>query len=352
MKIFSTLKKHAESFLEPYKQQEPATYAAAEQAIGAVLITDGFIGIDNPFGGKKRPGIFGTVAGVLFGVLFLFIPTIFGNMSGINKMTATTQATVVSVGMNTNTNTNTTSRTRSSNNSPSCSLTARYTVDGKEYTKQASTSSSGNCGLSEGQTVTINYDPANPASWTKDAKTTGIALQAFFWIGILMIISSLITFIIRLLSIIYGWKILKDGRKLAETLPQGTNLETMINEIKQGFIGKVFNFGGGMGAAVGGIGGLESMVSSMTNPTAQPPTQPAPPAQQTPQTQQPEQPIQNTQPPVQPAQPTPPAPQTDPAATAYPTSEPTTIPEPQASEPAETTPPESEPTNEPGSAKE
>jgi hypothetical protein len=61
MKLFSSLKQQAVNFLEPHKEKGPATYAAAEQAIGAILITDGFIGIDNPFGSKKRPGIFGTL---------------------------------------------------------------------------------------------------------------------------------------------------------------------------------------------------------------------------------------------------------------------------------------------------
>jgi hypothetical protein len=97
MKFFSNLKQKAINFLEPYKAKGPATYAAAEQAIGAILITDGFIGIDNPFGQKGRPGIFGTIGGMVFGVIFMFIPTFFGNISGINDMTAVTSAKVVSV---------------------------------------------------------------------------------------------------------------------------------------------------------------------------------------------------------------------------------------------------------------
>lgn len=292
MKIFSTLKKQATSFLEQYKQQSPATYAAAQQAIGAILITDGFIGIDNPFGGKKRPGIFGTVISMGVGVLFLFIPTIFGNMSGVNSMTATTQGTVVSVSRSIHEVRNTSSSGRSTT-SESCALTARYTVAGKEYSNQSSISSSANCGFAEGQAVTINYNPDNPGSWTNNKETIGLTLKIFFWVGVLMIVSSIITFIIRLLSIIFGWRLLKTGRKLAETLPQGTNLDTIINEIKQHFVGTVFNFGGG----AAGVGGVVGAVSSMANPPTQPPAQnPAPPVQPT----QP--------PPVQPTQTPPPIP--------------------------------------------
>ncbi|MEI7690082.1 MAG: DUF3592 domain-containing protein [bacterium] len=236
MKIFSTLKKQATSFLEQYKQQSPATYAAAEQAIGAILILDGLVGIDNPLGSNKRPGIFGTLLGLVIGIVFLFVPTVFGNLSGTDKMTATTSATVVAVGMNTGSS--------DSNNSGTCPLTARYTVNGKEYTKQSSMSSSSNCSLSEGQTITINYNPDFPSSWANDVKSFGFFLQIFFWAGMFVIISSIVTFIIRLLSIIFGWKLLKDGRKLAATLPKDTNFQTLINEIKQNFVGTVFSFGG------------------------------------------------------------------------------------------------------------
>lgn len=316
MKIFSSLKRHATSFLEPYKQQEPATYAAAEQAIGAVLITDGFIGIDNPFGGKKRPGIFGTLGGIIIGIVFMLTPTFIGNLSGINNMTASTSATVVSVGPSERS-----SASSNTNSSSTCPMTVHYTVNGKEYTKQSSTSSSSNCSKSEGQAITINYDPNNPASWTADKKSFGLFLQLFFWTGVIAFVSGIVTFIIRLLSIIYGWKILKDGRKLAASLPQSTNLETIINEIKQNFIGKVFNFGGGGAVSMGGI---ESMVSSMTNPTTQPPAQPAqtaqPPVQPTTPTQQPS---------AQTPQATPPTPQTETPSSAPPTSEPTDTPGPE-----------------------
>lgn len=233
--MFSSLKQRAVDFLEPYKQKEPAVYAAAEQAIGAILITDGLVGIENPFGGKKRPGILGTVGGMIFGIVFMFIPTFFGNLSGINNMTATTSATVTSVGTSVSTN---------SNGSSSCSLVAKYSVNGRDYTNQSSVSSSNYCGLSEGQLININYDPANPGSWIYGAKSIGSILKIFFWTGLLLLISSIITFFVRLFSIIFGWKLLKDGRKNAAGLPPDTNFQTMVNEIKQSFISNLFGFGG------------------------------------------------------------------------------------------------------------
>jgi len=238
MKIFSTLKQDAINFLEPYKTKEPATYAAAEQALGAILITDGFIGISNPFGRKQRRGIFGTIGGMILGVIFMFIPTIFGGITGINSMTATTSATVVSVGAP--------NYTRSSNGSSSaaCPLTVTYSVNGQAYTNQSSISSGNYCSLSQGQVLTVNYNPAQPGAWVYGAKTISNILQIFFWAGLLVLISSVITFFIRLFSIIFGWKLLRDGRKNAAALPPGTNLQTMIAEIKQNFTSSIFGFGG------------------------------------------------------------------------------------------------------------
>lgn len=234
MKLFSSLKGQATSFLGEYKQKSPATYAAAEQAVGGLLILDGLVGIDPPFASKenKRPGIFGTLLGIAVGIVFMLIPTFIGNMSGINDMTATTTAVVTYV-----------SESSISDDSNTCSIKAKYTVDNEEYIKPSGASSS-NCALSEGDKISIKYNPANPSSWSNDTGTINMFLQIFFWVGLVAVISSLVTFIIRLLSIIFGIKLLRDGRALAKTLPQGTDFSTIKNEIKQNFLKNIFNLGG------------------------------------------------------------------------------------------------------------
>jgi hypothetical protein len=233
--IFSTLKNKAKDFLGQYEQKDPATFAAAQQAIGGLLILDGFVGIDNPFEGKKRSGIFGTLGGIVFGILFMLVPTFFGNILGTNSMTATTNAVVVTM----------TPQTSSSSNSASaCAATVRYSVAGKEYTQPSSFSSSSYCALAAGQTVSVNYNPQNPGAWAYGTGSTKGFLSLFFWIGLLTAIMSFVTFVIRLLSIIFGWKLLQSGRALAKTLPQGVSLGTLIEEIKQNFKGTLFKGGG------------------------------------------------------------------------------------------------------------
>lgn len=269
------IKTKASDFLSHYKQQDPAAYAAAQQAVGGLLIIDGFIGIDNPFGGKKRSGIFGSFVGIIVGILFIFAGSLFLGLTGIGKMTATTTATVVSVGAPVQTSTNT-----NGSSSSTCSLTARYTVGGREYTNQASDSSSSYCGHSVGDTVTINYNPDKPGSWSMDVATVKLVMKIFSVVGIVVAILSLFTFVIRLLSIIFGWKLLKSGRALAKTLPAGTDLGTAISEIRQSFSRMLFpaNGGGTLNTLVNEVAGLQQTVQPVQTTTSSQPVAPTPPA--------------------------------------------------------------------------
>lgn len=239
--FYKNIKSHAEQFLSKYKSENPATFAASQQAIGGLLVLDGFIGIDNPLGGKKRSGIFGSLIGIVVGLVFVLGTGFIGNLFGVNKLTAATTATVVSVSQPTTTTTNT---NNNSSSSGSCTARARYTVNGKEYTQTASSGSSSACSLTQGQTININYDPNNPGVWAYDLNTVKTVLKIFPIVGAIVAITSLVTFVIRLLSIIFGWKLLKSGRALAKTLPAGTDLSTIKNEIRQNFAESVFGVGG------------------------------------------------------------------------------------------------------------
>lgn len=277
--LYKNIKGHAEQFLGNYKQENPATFAAAQQAIGGLLILDGFVGIGNPLGGKKRSGIFGSLMGVVVGLVFVFGTSFIGNLFGLNKLTAATTATVANVSQPTYTN-----NTGSNNSSggSSCTVQARYTVDGKEYIQTASSGSSSACSLTQGQTININYNPNSPGAFAYDLNTVKTVLKIFPIVGAIVAVTSLVTFTIRLFSIIFGWKLLKNGRALAKTLPAGTDLSTIKNEIRQNFAKSVFGMGGNS--------------QTLTQPAPAQTPQPAQPLQ----TPQPAQPVQPPQPPQQP----------------------------------------------------
>lgn len=232
---FGKLKQTAQSYLDQYKSS-PASYAAAQQAIGGILILDGFTGIDNPFGGTKRSGIFGSLAGVGIGLLFIFIPTFFFLASDVNKLTATTTAMITKVTPS--------SADTGTDGGETCTAIAKYSVNGREYTQQSSMGSSALCALSPNSTAEIKYNPDQPGAWGYDVESVMWFLRIFQIAGAFAFITSLFTFIVRLLSIYFGWKLLQNGRKLAKELPPGTNIDTIKNEVKQNFTQQLFNFSG------------------------------------------------------------------------------------------------------------
>ncbi len=259
------LKNQATGLLDQYKNQSPATYAAAQQAIGGLLILDGFLGLPHPFDGKKRTGIFGAVIGVIFGIIFILIPTIFGSLSGINKMTATTNATVVSVTQSQSNAASYSGSSSSQQSATTCSAVASYSVNGKQYIQASSLSSSSMCSLGKGQSLNIHYNPKNPSQWATSVKTATLILSIFFYLGIFMVISSVIMVIIKLLSIFFGWKLIKSGRKLAKTLPEGIDLSGTIHEIENAFKSTVFGFPPGAGNQSNPIQNLMQQQSNMNN---------------------------------------------------------------------------------------
>lgn len=114
-------------------------------------------------------------------------------------------------------------------------MTVHYTVNGQDYTTTSSLSSSSNCGQTVGSTVSISYNPDKPGSWATDVNTTKNIIKIFGYAGILVVLGSLFTFTLRLLSIIFGWKLLKSGRALAKTLPGGVDLSSVISSIRTQF---------------------------------------------------------------------------------------------------------------------
>ena len=235
--FYTNMRDKAKSFLAKYEGKDTASMAAAEQAIGGLLILDGFIGMPHPLSGKKRSSIFGNFIGILFGIALLFAPALYSH-SAQAKMTATTTGTVVAVSqpqINSTTDSNGKTTTTST-----CSLSAKYTVSGQEYTQTSYSSSSSNCSLIANSAVTVNYNPSNPGSWDTNVKELKGVMKYVQWGGIFLIVISSIGFLFRLFTIWFGWRLLQRGRKLAKTLPDGGKLASMIKKIREEFSKNVF----------------------------------------------------------------------------------------------------------------
>jgi hypothetical protein len=267
---FKDVKNKATSFLGNYEQKDPAMLAAAEQAVGGLLILDGIIGIDNPFGGKKRSGIFGSFIGVLLGIAFIVFGNLFFNLFGTQVLTADATGQITKIGAP-QSHTDTDSDGNKST-STTCGMTVTYTVDGKPYTRSTKTESGGNCNEAVGSNVAIKYNPTNPNDFdTASTVDTINTIKKFSpLIGIFILLVSLVTFIIRLLSIIFGWKILRHGRNLARTLPGGGDIGAQISQIRQEFKKTFFNGNGVVSAIENAVGG--NAQQPPTTPPQTPPT--------------------------------------------------------------------------------
>lgn len=255
MSKLSGIKNKATSFLGNYEQKDPASLAAAEQAVGGLLILDGIIGIDNPFGGSKRSGIFGSFIGVLAGVAILFFGGFFFNLFGTQNLTADAKGQITAIGTP-QTHTDTDSDGNKST-STTCSMTVQYTVNGKGYTRPTKSESSGNCNAIVGNSIDIRYNPANPTDFdtASTVKTINTIKKFVPLVGLFIVLVSGFTFTIRLLSIIFGWKILRHGQKLAKTLPNGGDLGSQISQIRQEFKKTFFNGSGAVGVIENAVGG-------------------------------------------------------------------------------------------------
>lgn len=65
----------AKQTLATYDADNPHTAGRLRQALGGVLIADGLVGLENPLNGQKaRPGLIGSMAGIVFAAIFVAIP--------------------------------------------------------------------------------------------------------------------------------------------------------------------------------------------------------------------------------------------------------------------------------------
>lgn len=201
------------------------------------MIFDAVLGTPHPLSGRKRTGIFSNLAGVILGIIFILAPVLFKFLPQA-KMTAQTTGTIVSVSQP-QVQTTTNSKGQQSTSS-SCTVVAKYVVDGKSYSVQSASGSSSDCSLLAGNSINVNYNPNNPASWDNNVKTFKIIVKIAFWLGIVITVLSGIGFIVRLFVVWFGWRLIQRGRNLAKTLPNGGNLASMIQSIKDEFKNNIF----------------------------------------------------------------------------------------------------------------
>ena len=99
----------------------------------------------------------------------------------------------------------------------SCTPVARFAVAGKSYTANSSAAISP-CPIGLGESVTVVYTAANPASAARIE--VGTSVTQYLWlisiVGGLVLVAGLIIFIVRSGSLVGGITLLRDGRRREE----------------------------------------------------------------------------------------------------------------------------------------
>ena len=245
----------AKQVLNEYESRDPHLAGQIRRGVGGVLIADGLVGLENPFDGKKtRPGILGSLIGIIFGVPFLFIGLFIAGTGADTDSVTTGTVSQLSV-------------SNSGDSGPTCTITATYKVDGKEYVKTAAISSSGDCSKSVGTPVEVKYNSANPAEAEVGPSSFWFGL-IFVGAGLLVMVTGILTFLIRAASIIFGIMIYRSGSKMVAANParsSDTDIAATVGQAKE----KITNFI--VGKRAGGYSGfLGNLVPQTPGETPQP----------------------------------------------------------------------------------
>ena len=211
----------ARETLSRYESRDPHTAGQVRRTVGGVLIADGLTGLENPFDDNKtRPGLFGALGAVLFGVVLLVgVPLLFGLFTPDTNSETTGTITTVNTGTG-------------SKGGAVCSLIAEFTVNGQTYSAPSPGSSSTACNKRPGDTVTVLYDSADPSRATVDEPVLNVLRWVFGGVGVLVIITGLITTVIRAASIVVGVSLWRSGSRMMRDNP-GTGDSDLVNQARR-----------------------------------------------------------------------------------------------------------------------
>lgn len=194
--------------------RDPFLRGRLSQLAGMLLVTDGLIGIDNPLDRRRgRPGVVGAIFLIVFGAIFLSSGMFF--ISQAKPLEGGQITTGEIVALNSRTSTDSDGHT-----STTCAPSVSYRVDDIPRETRAPYSSSGLCGLTVGSPVEVSYLPDDPARARPLFDEGAGSLWIFVGVGAAIVCWGLVTFLLRLGSIILGVYLLARGRRLTSLHPR------------------------------------------------------------------------------------------------------------------------------------
>ena len=229
----------AKETLTRYESGNPHTAGQIRRAVGGVLVADGLVGLESPFDGKKtRPGIAGAMVSVVLGLVFIAVASFMTTLGPDTDAETTGQVVAVK-------------------GSETCSMRARFVVDGTTYVARSTGQSSTNCDHAPGDTVTVLYSSANPARSTTDEPMLNIFAWVFGGVGVLVAVGGLFTTVVRAASIVFGITLWRSGSRMMRENPRTADDAGVVEQARQA-ITRLLTAKGGLardllGTADGGL---------------------------------------------------------------------------------------------------
>jgi hypothetical protein len=181
-------------------RDQPAVRGRAAQLAGTALLADGLVGLENPVGRNSRLGILGGAIMLVVGIVLLGPARSLGAGLDAYPDGESLVGTVATV-------------SAPSGDGSTCTITYTYSYGGQPYTRAAGYSSSGLCDRVVGDPVEVSVAPSDPARGR--LVTTGGTIAATWlprapW---LLIVGGAWTFLVRLVEIVVGLRLLLWGRR-------------------------------------------------------------------------------------------------------------------------------------------
>jgi hypothetical protein len=132
----------------------------------------------------SKPQVPFAIVPLMLGFVLLFTGALLMCIGWRPDLDATTEGAIseISTGM--------------TNNMTTCSTTATYTVDGRQYVAKSLDSSTSNCDLSVGDPVVVQYDSSNPARGQ---------MQLFYlpWLGLSLALTGMVLLVLGSVFVVF-----------------------------------------------------------------------------------------------------------------------------------------------------
>ncbi|MDO7867094.1 DUF3592 domain-containing protein [Nocardioides jiangxiensis] len=231
----SELVAQARAEVEKHESTDPYVAGRVRQVIGGVLIADGLVGLENPFGRRSRPGILGALVFLGLGLVFVVLGPIVMTRGVDVDATATGRITQVSA----------------PDSDRTCSATATFEVGGSSYRAMSEGSSSGLCKREVGDRIEVRYDSADPSQNRIGVSVFGIVGWVFLGVGLLFSLIGLVLVALRAGSIYFGWKLWRSGGRMVRANPPTPGADDLASRAKADFL-RVLRGGGSIGSGLAG----------------------------------------------------------------------------------------------------